>query len=254
MNDPHLGKLTYVRSYSGVLEAGAQVLNATKDRKERIGKICRDARQQARGDRRRSAPATSSPSMGLKDTDHGRHAVRLRQAGRARVDDVPGRRSSRVAIEPKTKGDQEKLGTALQRLSDGGPDLPACAPTRRPARPSSPAWASCTSRSSSTACAASSRSRPTSASPQVAYRETITQEGREGRLHAQEADRWFAASTADVLIDSSPSPRERPGEGYEFVNAVTGGRIPEGVHPVGRRRASRTPWSAACSPATRWST
>ena len=58
-----------------------------------------------------------------------------------------------VAIEPKTKADQEKLGVGDPEAGRGGPDVPGPAPTRRPARRSSPAWASCTSRSWSTGCA-----------------------------------------------------------------------------------------------------
>ena len=59
--DPHLGRLTYIRLYSGRLEAGSTVLNATKGRKERIGKIYQMHANKRRGDRRRSAPARSSP-------------------------------------------------------------------------------------------------------------------------------------------------------------------------------------------------
>jgi len=69
-----------------------------------------------------------------------------------------------VAVEPKTKADQDKLGRALYSLSEEDPTF-RCAPTKRPARPSSREWASCTSKCSWTACAASSPSTPTSVSP-----------------------------------------------------------------------------------------
>ena len=71
----------------------------------------------------------------------------------------------------------------------------ACRPTPSPARPSSRAWASCTSTSRSTSCAAPTRSTRTVGAPQVAYRETITAQVRD-RLHAQEADRRHGASSA----------------------------------------------------------
>ena len=159
--DPHLGKLTFVRIYSGVLENGAQVLNSTKDRKERIGKI-----YQMHANKREELPRAGAGDIiavaGLKQTTTGdtlsdpqKPIVLESMTFPAPVIDV--------AIEPKTKADQEKLGIAIQKLAEEDPTFRSTT-TRRPVRRSSPAWASCTWRSSSTACGASSRSRPTSAS------------------------------------------------------------------------------------------
>ena len=103
-------------------------------------------------------------AVGLKYTHHRRHALRSKTTPIVLESmDFPEPVIA-VAIEPKTKADQEKLGIALAKLARRRTRPSASTRTRRPARPSSPAWASCTSRSSSTACCASSRSTPTSAS------------------------------------------------------------------------------------------
>ena len=119
MTDPHLGKLTYVRVYSGVLESGTQVLNSVKGRKERIGKVYR-----MHANKREEIASVGAGDivavMGLKDTTTGEtlcdaaHPVVLESMN------FPAPVIS-VAIEPKTKSDQEKLGTAIQRLSDEDP-------------------------------------------------------------------------------------------------------------------------------------
>jgi elongation factor G len=117
--DPHLGKLTYVRVYSGKLEAGATVLNSVKGKKERIGKI-----YQMHANKREEIASVGAGQivavMGLKDTTTGETLC-------AQSDPVVLESMTfpapviEVAIEPKTKGDQEKLGIAIQRLSDEDP-------------------------------------------------------------------------------------------------------------------------------------
>jgi elongation factor G len=88
MSDPHLGKLTYVRVYSGTLQTGTQVFNSTKDRKERIGKIYR-----MHANKREEIESTGAGDivavMGLKDTTTGDTSVRSQQPRRPGVDDLP---------------------------------------------------------------------------------------------------------------------------------------------------------------------
>jgi len=119
MSDPHLGKLTFVRIYSGKLEAGTQVLNATKDRKERIGKI-----YQMHANKREEVDTASAGMiiavMGLKDTTTGDTLCDTAQPVILESMDFPAPVIS-VAIEPKTKADQEKLGIAIQRLAEEDP-------------------------------------------------------------------------------------------------------------------------------------
>jgi elongation factor G len=120
--DPHLGRLTYIRLYSGTLEAGSTVLQLTKGRKERIGKI-----YQMHANKRQEIDSVgagrSSPCMGLKDTTTGETLSDPANPVQLESMDFPAPVIEQ-AIEPKTKSDQEKLGTAIQRPGRGGPDLP----------------------------------------------------------------------------------------------------------------------------------
>ena len=117
--DPHLGRLTYIRLYSGKLEAGSTVLNATKGRKERIGKIYQMHANKRAGDRlgRRRPDRRRDGSQGHH---HRRDAVRHGQPGQLESMDFPAPVIEQ-AIEPKTKSDQEKLGIAIQRLAEEDP-------------------------------------------------------------------------------------------------------------------------------------
>ena len=120
MSDKYLGKLTYIRVYSGTLDTGTQVLNSHQGPQGADRQDLPDARQQAGGACRASAPATSSPSSGLKDTTTGDTLCDLAKPVILESMDFPAP-VIHVAIEPKTKADQEKLGTAIQRLAEEDP-------------------------------------------------------------------------------------------------------------------------------------
>src|SRR3954463_15721814 len=117
--DPHLGKLTYVRVYSGKLEAGATVLNTVKGKKERIGKI-----YQMHANKREEIASVGAGQivavMGLKDTTTGETLSTPSDPVQLESMDSPAPVIEQ-AIEPKTKSDQEKLGTAIQRLAEEDP-------------------------------------------------------------------------------------------------------------------------------------
>ncbi len=117
--DPHLGKLTFVRVYSGRLEAGTQVLNVTKGRKERIGKI-----YQMHANKREEIASVGAGQivavMGLKDTTTGETLADSSEPIVLESMTFPDP-VIQVAIEPKTKSDQEKLGVAIQRLAEEDP-------------------------------------------------------------------------------------------------------------------------------------
>ena len=117
--DPHLGRLTYIRLYSGRLEAGSTVLNATKGRKERIGKI-----YQMHANKREEIASVGAGQivavMGLKDTTTGETLADPGKPVVLESMDFPAPVIEQ-AIEPKTKSDQEKLGTAIQRLAEEDP-------------------------------------------------------------------------------------------------------------------------------------
>src|SRR5215207_1019836 len=118
-SDPHLGKLIYVRVYSGKLEAGSTVVNSVNGRKERIGKV-----YQMHANKREEIASVGAGQivavMGLKDTKTG-HTLSDPQNQVILESMTFPTPVIEVAIEPKTKGDQEKLGTAIQRLSDEDP-------------------------------------------------------------------------------------------------------------------------------------
>ncbi|MDQ3308146.1 MAG: elongation factor G, partial [Actinomycetota bacterium] len=119
MADPHLGKLTYLRVYSGRLDTGTTVLNPTKGKKERIGKIYR-----MHANKREEIASVGAGHivavMGLKDTTTGETLCDQAKPVVLESMTFPAP-VIHVAVEPKSKGDQEKLGTAIQRLSEEDP-------------------------------------------------------------------------------------------------------------------------------------
>ena len=160
--DPHLGKLTFVRVYSGTLNTGTQVVNATKDRKERIGKI-----YQMHANKREELASVSAGDivavMGLKQTTTGDTLSDPAQPDRPRVDERSRIRSSRSRSSRRPRATRRSWAPR-SRSSPKRTRRSRSRTTRRPARRSSPAWASCTWTSWSSGCGGSSTSRPTSAS------------------------------------------------------------------------------------------
>jgi elongation factor G len=117
--DPHVGKLTYIRVYSGTLTAGTQVLNATKDRKEKIGRLMQ-MHANSREDISEVKAGDICAVIGLKQTTTGDTLAGPEAPIVLESMTFPAPVIS-VAIEPKTKSDQEKLGTAIQRLAEEDP-------------------------------------------------------------------------------------------------------------------------------------
>ena len=148
MTDPFVGKLTFFRVYSGVLNSGDTVCNPIKDKKERIGRLLQ-MHANERNEIKEVRAGDIAAAVGLKDVTTGDTLCDPEHVISSRRWMFPEPVIS-VAVEPKTKADQEKMGIALQRLAQEDPSF-RVRPTRSPARRSSPAWASCTSRSSSTA-------------------------------------------------------------------------------------------------------
>ena len=165
--DSFVGRLSFVRVYSGVLNTGTTVLNSTKKQKERIGRILQ-MHANHREDIECCYAGDIAAVVGLKNSTTGdtlcdeKHPIILESM------EFP-EPVIRVAIEPKTKAGQEKMGLALVKLAEEDPPLRPT-PMRRLVRPSSPAWASCTWRSSWTVCSVSSRWRPMSALPRSPIR------------------------------------------------------------------------------------
>jgi elongation factor G len=146
MTDPFVGSLTFFRVYSGTLNSARPVYNPVKGKKERIGRILQMHSNQ-RDEIKEVLAGDIAAAVGLKDVTTGDTLCSQDAPITLERMTFPDPVIS-MAVEPKTKSDQEKMGIALSvwkiRRS-------ASRPTRSPARPSSPAWASCTRTSSSTA-------------------------------------------------------------------------------------------------------
>ncbi|MBI1376984.1 MAG: elongation factor G [Frankiales bacterium] len=228
MTDPHLGKLTYIRVYSGVLEAGTQVLNSVKGRKERIGKIYR-----MHANKREEISSVGAGDivavMGLKDTTTGETLCDDKSPVVLESMNFPAP-VIHVAIEPKTKSDQEKLGTAIQRLSDEDPTFQV----RTDEETGQTVISGMGELHLEVLVDRMRREFKVEANvgkPQVAYRETITKRV-EKVDYTHKKQTGGSGQFAKVQITVEPASGDAEGEGgYEFVNAVTGGRIPREYIP-----------------------
>ncbi len=225
--DKHLGKLTYVRVYSGTLESGSQVVNSTKDRKERIGKI-----YQMHANKREERPTAWAGDIiavqGLKQTTTGdtlsdpAHPVILESMTFPEP-------VIQVAIEPKTKSDQEKLGVAIQRLAEEDP-------TFRVFNDEETGQTVIAGMGELHLDILVDRMRrefnveANIGKPQVAYRETIR--GTVEKLtYVHKKQTGGSGQYAKVVVTVEPLPLAADGPTYEFVNAVSGGRIPKEYIP-----------------------
>nr|WP_307890255.1 elongation factor G [Acidipropionibacterium jensenii] len=223
-SDPHLGKLTFVRVYSGVLKAGEQVLNATKGKKERIGKIYlmhANKRQEVA----EMGAGMICAVMGLKDTTTGEtlcdpaHPIVLESM----TFPTP---VIEQAIEPKSKADQEKLAIAIQRLVEEDPTFRV----HTDEETGQTIIAGMGELHLDVFIDRMKREFHVEANigkPQVAYRETIHKK-IDKLEYTHKKQTGGSGQFARVVISIEPT---EPGSGYEFVNAVTGGRIPKEFIP-----------------------
>ncbi|MHA6525651.1 elongation factor G [Tessaracoccus sp. G1721] len=223
--DPHLGKLIFVRVYSGVLHSGSQVLNATKGKKERIGKI-----YQMHANKREEIPQIGAGMicavMGLKDTGTGET---LCDTGHPIVLESMTFPNPVIeqAIEPKTKSDQEKLSHAIQRLAEEDPTFRV----HTDEETGQTIIAGMGELHLDVLIDRMRREFKVEANigkPQVAYRETLRRKV-EKIEYTHKKQTGGSGQFARVIIDLEPT---EPGSGYEFVNAVTGGRIPREYIPA----------------------
>jgi len=226
MSDPHLGKLTYIRLYSGTLETGTSVMNSTKGRKERIGKIF-----QMHANKREERPTATAGQivavMGLKDTttgdtlcDNAKPVILESMKFPAPV--------IHVAIEPKSKADQERLGASIQRLSEEDPTFQV----RSDEETGQTIIGGMGELHLEVLVDRMKREFKVEANvgrPQVAYRETITSKV-EKVDYTHKKQTGGSGQFAKVQIDIEPLG-EGAESGYEFVNNVTGGRIPREYIP-----------------------
>lgn len=225
MSDPYVGKLTYFRVYSGSLAAGATVLNSTKGCKERIGRILQ-MHANHREDKQAVFTGDIVAAVGLKSTTTGDtlcdpgHPIVLERM------EFPEPVIS-VAIEPKTKADQDKLGKALAALAEEDPTFQV----RTDEETGQTIIAGMGELHLEVLVDRMTREFGVGANigkPQVAYRETITVpvEKVEERYVRQTGGR---GQYGHVVISLEPTG---PGGGYEFVDRITGGVIPREYIPA----------------------
>ena len=223
MNDPYVGTLTFVRVYSGVLNAGSYVLNSVKERKERVGRMLM-MHANDREDVKEARAGDIIALAGLKGTTTGDtlcdpdHPVVLE---RIEFPDPV----IEIAVEPKTKGDQEKMGQALGRLAAEDPSFQVSSDLE----------------SGQTIIKGMGelhleilvdrmkREFKVDASvgqPQVAYRETITIPSSVDYIHKKQTG--GAGQFARIKVNFEPLPS---GSGFEFKNSVVGGSVPKEFIP-----------------------
>jgi elongation factor G len=224
MADPYVGKLTYFRVYSGKLEAGARILNANTTRTERIGRIL-EMHANHREERGEIYAGDIVAGVGLKQTATGDTLCAPDAPIKLETIEFPEPVIS-VAIEPKTKADQEKLGASLGRLAEEDPTFQV----RSDEETGQTLISGMGELHLEVIVDRLLREFKVDANvgrPQVAYRETIKQtvDKVEGRFVRQTGGR---GQYGHCVIKLEPVP----GEGFDFVNKIKGGAIPSEFIPA----------------------
>ncbi|HMM78364.1 MAG TPA: elongation factor G [Gammaproteobacteria bacterium] len=223
--DPFVGTLVFFRVYSGVLNSGDSVYNPVKDRKERIGRLLQ-MHANSREEIKEVRAGDIAAAVGIKDVTTGDTLCDLNNIITLERMDFPEPVIA-VAVEPKTKADQEKMGIALQRLAAEDPSFRV----------------STDQESGQTIIAGMGelhleiivdrmrrefKVEANVGKPQVAYRETIrgTVEKQEGKFVRQSGGR---GQYGHVVVKMEPN---ESGKGFEFVNGIVGGVIPKEYIPA----------------------
>ena len=222
--DPYVGKLTYFRVYSGTLKAGSYVLNSSKDKRERISRILQ-MHANHREDRDEIYAGELAAAVGLKNTGTGDTLCDQSKAVILESMEFP-EPVIMVAIEPKTKADEEKLGNSLQRLAEEDPTFRVFTDEET----GQTIIQGMGELHLEIIVDRLTREFGVDANvgkPQVAYRETITQTVNkvEGKFVRQTGGR---GQYGHVVIEMSPN---EPGAGYEFESRIMGGVVPRDYIP-----------------------
>ncbi|KRK48933.1 elongation factor G [Secundilactobacillus kimchicus JCM 15530] len=221
--DPFVGRLTFIRVYQGTLESGSYVLNATKDKRERVGRLL-----QMHSNSRQEIPEVFSgdiaATIGLKNTVTGDSLTDVDHPLHLESMEFPDP-VIQVAVEPKTKADQDKMNNALQKLSEEDPSF------RAETNPET----------GETLIAGMGelhldiiidrmkrefKVEATVGAPQVAYREAFTKATKaQGKFVRQSGGK---GQYGDVWIEFEPNEE---GKGFEFEDAIVGGVVPREYIP-----------------------
>ena len=223
MTDPFVGRLSFFRVYSGIVEAGKTVLNSSKGQRERVGRILL-MHANHREDLSVAYSGDIAAAVGLKNTTTGdtlcdeKHPIILESM------EFP-EPVIRVAIEPKTKAGQEKMAIALQKLAEEDPTFKTYTD----------------SESGQTIIAGMGelhleiivdrllrefKVEANVGKPQVSYKETITREATVDTRYARQTGGKGQFAHCKITVEPNES-----GKGYEFINKITGGAIPKEYIP-----------------------
>jgi elongation factor G len=218
MADPFFGKLTYFRVYSGKLEAGSRILNVSTGKTERIGRIL-EMHANERKDVDEIYAGEIAAAVGIKQVVTGDTLCAPDKPIRLETIDFP-EPVIKVAVEPKTKVDQEKMGIALQRLAEEDPTFQV-ATNEETGQTEISGMGELHLEILVDRMKREFKVEANVGRPQVSYRETVkgTATKVEGRFVRQTGG---SGQFGIVYIDLEPAP----GEGFEFVNKIRGGSIP----------------------------
>jgi elongation factor G len=224
MTDPHVGKLTYFRVYSGHVSKGDTVLNSTTGKKERIGRLLR-MHANTRQDIDDIFSGDIIAGIGFKNTTTGDTLSDLNDPVQLESMEFPAPVIS-VAIEPKTKSDEEKLSESLHRLSEEDPTF-LVRTDEETGQTIISGMGELHLEILVDRLLREFKVDATVGTPQVAYRETIRR-AVEKISYKHVKQTGGKGQYGHVVIDLEPTG---PGGGYEFVDKITGGRIPKEYIP-----------------------
>ncbi len=223
--DPYVGTLVFFRVYSGVLTSGDSVFNPVKDRKERIGRLLQ-MHANSREEIKEVRAGDIAAAVGIKDVTTGDTLCDLNKIITLERMEFPEPVIS-VAVEPKTKADQEKMGLALQRLAAEDPSF-RVATDQESGQTIISGMGELHLEIIVDRMRREFKVEANVGKPQVAYRETIrgTVEKQEGKFVRQSGGR---GQYGHVVIKLEPN---ESGKGFEFVNGIVGGVIPREYIPA----------------------
>jgi elongation factor G len=218
MTDPFVGSLTFVRVYSGVLESGSQILNSVKGEKQRVGRMLL-MHANSREDIKEARAGEIVAIAGLKNTTTGETLCEVASPVILERMEFPDP-VIEVAVEAKTKADQEKLSTALARLADEDPSFQVGS-DQESGQTVIKGMGELHLEILVDRMRREFKVDANVGQPQVAYRETITKTAEVDYTHKKQSG--GAGQFARVKIEVSPL---EPGMGFQFESAVRGGSVP----------------------------
>ena len=223
MNDPFVGSLTFARIYSGKLESGSYVLNSVKENKERIGRMLL-MHANNREEIKEAAAGDIVALVGMKDTTTGDTLCDPAKPIVLERMEFP-EPVIEIAVEPKTKADQEKMGIALQRLAAEDPSFRVSV-DHESGQTIMKGMGELHLEILVDRMKREFKVEANIGAPQVAYRETITQKYQVDYTHKKQSG--GSGQYARVIMDFEPG---EGGSGYQFENKVVGGSIPKEYIP-----------------------